>query len=278
MIYLFSFFVSFSAWAADSTDQNLSSDNTEIAKICEQNLNSYKSYVGVSKLSVVCKQVRQAKKCQSVTGAPIYHYDKKGQNEKAKNILVISLIHGDESHAGAVGRYWMERIHDIEVRNNWRIIPVANPDGVVKKTRSNANGVDLNRNFPTQDWDKEATKYWKEKAQGSLRKFPGEKAASEPEVNCLIEHIKDFKPEFVISVHTPLNVLDFDGPKVKSPNYDYLPWKRLGNFPGSLGRYMWVEQNTPVLTVELKNILPVQKALFDQLQDVIGELVQKEIK
>ena len=278
MIYLFSFFVSFSAWAADSTDQNLSSDNTEIAKICEQNLNSYKSYVGVSKLSVVCKQVRQAKKCQSVTGAPIYHYDKKGQNEKAKNILVISLIHGDESHAGAVGRYWMERIHDIEVRNNWRIIPVANPDGVVKKTRSNANGVDLNRNFPTQDWDKEATKYWKEKAQGSLRKFPGEKSASEPEVNCLIEHIKDFKPEFVISVHTPLNVLDFDGPKVKSPNYDYLPWKRLGNFPGSLGRYMWVEQNTPVLTVELKNILPVQKALFDQLQDVIGELVQKEIK
>ena len=278
LIYLFSFFVSFSAWAADSTDQNLSSDNTEIAKICEQNLNSYKSYVGVSKLSVVCKQVRQAKKCQSVTGAPIYHYDKKGQNEKAKNILVISLIHGDESHAGAVGRYWMERIHDIEVRNNWRIIPVANPDGVVKKTRSNANGVDLNRNFPTQDWDKEATKYWKEKAQGSLRKFPGEKSASEPEVNCLIEHIKDFKPEFVISVHTPLNVLDFDGPKVKSPNYDYLPWKRLGNFPGSLGRYMWVEQNTPVLTVELKNILPVQKALFDQLQDVIGELVQKEIK
>ena len=278
MIYLFSFFVSFSAWAADSTDQNLSSDNTEIAKICEQNLNSYKSYVGVSKLSVVCKQVRQAKKCQSVAGVPIYHYDKKGQNEKAKNILVISLIHGDESHAGAVGRYWMERIHDIEVRNNWRIIPVANPDGVVKKTRSNANGVDLNRNFPTQDWDKEATKYWKEKAQGSLRKFPGEKSASEPEVNCLIEHIKDFKPEFVISVHTPLNVLDFDGPKVKSPNYDYLPWKRLGNFPGSLGRYMWVEQNTPVLTVELKNILPVQKALFDQLQDVIGELVQKEIK
>ncbi len=278
MISLFSFLVSHLVCAADSADQNLSNDSSDLSKICEQNLNSYKSYLTVSKLSEVCKQVKQTKKCQSVTGSPIYHYDKKGQNDKSKNILVISLIHGDETHAGAVGRYWMERIHDIEVRNNWRIIPVANPDGVNKKTRSNANGVDLNRNFPTRDWDKEATKYWKEKSQGSLRKFPGEKSASEPEVNCLMEHIKDYKPEFVISVHTPLNVLDFDGPHVKSPKYDYLPWKRLGNFPGSLGRYLWVEQNTPVLTVELKNILPAQKALFDQLQDVIGELVQKEIK
>lgn len=278
LISLFSVLVGFSAYAADSADQNLSSADAELTKICEQNLNSYKSYLGVSKLPAVCKQVKKREKCQSVTGSPIYHYDKKGQNEKAKNILVISLIHGDETHAGAVGRYWMERIHDIDVRNNWRIIPVANPDGVKQKTRSNANGVDLNRNFPTQDWDKEATKYWKEKAQGSLRKFPGEKAGSEPEINCLLEHFKDYKPEFVISVHTPLNVLDFDGPHVKAPQYTYLPWKRLGNFPGSLGRFLWVEQNTPVLTVELKNILPAQKALFDQLQDVIGELVQKEIK
>lgn len=278
MISILGVLLSFSVHAADTADQNLSSDNNNLAKICEQSLNSYKGYLAVSKLADVCKEVRQTKKCQSVAGNPIYHYDKKGQNEKSKNILVISLIHGDETHAGAVGRYWMERIHDIEVRNNWRIIPVANPDGVSKKTRSNANGVDLNRNFPTQDWDKEATKYWKEKSQGSLRKFPGDKAASEPEVNCLLEHIKEYKPEFVISVHTPLNVLDFDGPHVKEPKYTYLPWKRLGNFPGSLGRYLWVEQNTPVLTVELKNILPVQKALFDQLQDVIGELVQKEIK
>jgi protein MpaA len=79
-------------------------------------------------------------------------------------------------------------------------------------------------------------------------------------------------------VHTPLKVLDFDGPKVNFPKYDYLPWKSLGHFPGSLGRYMWFERQTPVLTTELKEDLPASLAPLEKLQDVIGTLVKLELK
>lgn len=245
---------------------------------CVESLNSYKGYKKNSNLLRACENVLQMKGCTSVSGKPIFHLDQKGRKATAKNILVISLIHGDEIGAGALGRYWFERVQEIDPRNNWRIIPLANPDGAVKKTRTNAAGVDLNRNFPTKDWEAEALNYWKKESKSSARKFPGEKSASEPEVNCLMNQIQDFKPEFVISIHTPLNVLDFDGPKVKAPAYSYLPWKRLGNFPGSLGRYLWVEQSVPVLTTELKDKLPSEGNVFDQLQDVIGQLVQTDLK
>ena len=97
-------------------------------------------------------------------------------------------------------------------------------------------------------------------------------------MNCALKHIHDFNPEFVVSIHTPLHVLDFDGPKVTPPIYSYLPWKRLGNFPGSLGRFLWVEKNIPVLTTELKQNLPPNSTPFELLQDVIGQLVQKDLK
>ncbi|MFN3454108.1 MAG: M14 family zinc carboxypeptidase [Pseudobdellovibrio sp.] len=251
---------------------------TSLSDFCVNSLKAYKSYKKEDDLVKACMQVVQMQGCSSVQGKPIYHVEKKGKTEKAKNILVISLIHGDEIGAGSLGRYWMERINEIDPRNTWRIIPVANPDGAEKKTRTNSDGVDLNRNFPTKDWQSDAAQFWKNKSKGAERKFPGDKAASEPEVNCLINHINDFKPDFVVSIHTPLNVLDFDGPKVKAPHYSYLPWRRLGNFPGSLGRYLWVEQNIPVLTTELKYDLPKTEGVFEQLQDVIGYLVQTDIK
>lgn len=50
------------------------------------------------------------------------------------------------------------------------------------------------------------------------------------------------------------------------PRYKDLPWRALGNFPGSLGRYMWRDYQIPVLTVELGT------SMVDsgQLQDVVG--------
>ena len=93
-----------------------------------------------------------------------------------------------------------------------------------------------------------------------------------------LKQIDTFKPDFVVSIHTPLNVLDYDGPKVNPPSYDYLPWKSLGHFPGSLGRYLWFERRTPVLTTELKPSLPKNERPFEKLQDVIGTLMQMEQK
>lgn len=254
-------------------------DSLSLKQKCISSLQNYKSYFKEEALEQVCAQAEQQSDCSSAEGEPIFHIDYKSKQAQAKKILVISLIHGDETEAGVLGRFWLERLSKLDARNSWRVIPVANPDGVKKKTRANANGVDLNRNFPTVDWSSDAIKYWEKGAQKSPRKFPGYSPASEKEVRCLINHIEDYTPQFVISIHTPLKVLDFDGPKVsKKIKYNYLPWKSLGNFPGSLGRYLWVERQTPVLTAELKQNLPPEQTPFEQLQDMLGTLVQSDFK
>lgn len=247
-----------------------------IADLCEKTLQQFEGKFDSKLLKSACSKVKVLDDCKSVHGTPIYHYDKEGDSKKASKILVFSLIHGDEVPAGSVGRFWMERLEKITPRNNWRVVPVLNPDGFEAKTRTNGNKIDINRNFPTADWTEKAQYYWKKDMKSNPRRFPGDIAASEPETRCALAHISDFKPDFVVSVHTPLKVLDYDGPKVAPPKYDYLPWKSLGHYPGSLGRYMWFERKIPVLTMELKEDLPNSNDPFLKLQDIIGYLVGLE--
>ena len=254
-------------------------DSISLKQSCLNYLNAYPSYFKEEVLDQVCEKVQQSDGCKSKNGEPIFHADYPSKMKDSKKILVISLIHGDEAQAGDLARFWLERLAKVDARNSWRIIPVVNPDGVNNKTRMNANGIDLNRNFPTVDWTAESIKFWEKDAKKSPRKFPGYAAASEVETQCIMRHLEEYKPDFVISIHTPLRVLDFDGPKLaKKIRYDYLPWKSLGNFPGSLGRYLWVERQTPVLTTELKNSLPSSQTPFEQLQDIVGTLVKTDLK
>lgn len=255
------------------------SENLILKQACMRYLRNYKSYFKEENLDQVCARVIQREGCQSSNGEPIFHSDYNSKAATPKKILVLSLIHGDEKQAGELGRFWLERLEKIEARNSWRIIPIANPDGVNNNTRTNANGVDLNRNFPTGDWNSDAVKYWEKYAKKSPRRFPGKGPGSELETQCYLGHIDEYKPDFVISIHTPLDVLDFDGPKLKTvPKFQYLPWKSLGNFPGSLGRYLWVERSTAVLTTELKNSLPKTATPFEELQDLVGTLVKSDLK
>ncbi|PWU14303.1 MAG: DUF2817 domain-containing protein [Bdellovibrio sp.] len=245
----------------------------------ESCLSRMKEFPGVSDqtaLRAACGKVKVIEGCQSVKGVPIFHYDRDGKDKKKQKILVFSLIHGDEVPAGAVARIWMERLETIEPRNQWRVVPILNPDGYQLKTRTNADEVDINRNFPTKDWEAKAKEYWQKTTHSNHRRFPGDRANSEPETQCALKQIEDFKPDFVVSIHTPLKVLDFDGPKLAPPKFEYLPWKTLGHYPGSLGRYMWYERKVPVLTMELKEDLPKSEKPFVELQDIIGLLVGLE--
>ena len=51
------------------------------------------------------------------------------------------------------------------------VIAVANPDGLQKQTRTNANGVDINRNFPASNWQSSLrkTQYYNGPAPASER-------------------------------------------------------------------------------------------------------------
>lgn len=246
-----------------------------IADECFTALKALPGKTKVEELRAACAKVKVLAGCESEKGVKIFHFDVPPRaTEKApKKILVFSLIHGDEFPSGSVARSWMERLTKVEPRNEWRIVPVLNPDGVKNKTRYNANGVDVNRNFPTENWEKEAFEYWEKKMKKDKRRFPGNKPNSEKETHCAIAHIDDFKPDLILSVHTPYNVLDFDGPKVPPPKFPKIPWRNLGNYPGSLGRYMWVDRSKPTLTIELGSKNVVEKLdQFDRLQDISGDL------
>lgn len=219
-----------------------------------------------------CEKMKTQQDCRSEQGRPIYYYDKVVPDEKRK-ILAMSLIHGDEKPSSTVTQSWINRLGKIDPRNTWRVIPVVNPDGLRLKTRTNAKGVDLNRNFPTKSWEETALEGWKTKTKSDPRRYPGPQPASEKETQCLLKHFEEFKPDFIISIHTPYGVLDFDGPRVAAPKNSPLPWSPLGNFPGSLGRFMWKDNNIPVLTIELKGNVGLKRLEeMDRLQDISGKI------
>lgn len=246
----------------------------DLVQACIEQMKSIPGKVDEADLISTCAKAKQLEGCQSANGTAIFHFERQGTSPKPKKIFAKSLIHGDEVTAGVVGRAWAMRLEKIEPRNSWRVIVIANPDGWKLRTRTNSRGVDLNRNFPTKDWEKDALAYWKKRMKSDPRRYPGSKAESEVETQCLMKHIGEFNPDLIISVHTPLGVLDLDGPKMKNPPaFKPLPWLSLGNFPGSLGRYMWVDRKIPVLTIELKGNEDLRRLEeFDRLQDISGTI------
>ena len=273
--------LSLGSFAQEVAPSPIGTPTQDLKKICEARLSKVPGASQLKQIESICSEVAQMPSCASVKGEPIFHWQKEGdpKEKSSQRILVLSLIHGDEPESASVSAAWMERLMSIQPRNTWRVIPVMNPDSWDLKTRTNANGVDVNRNFPSKDWDELAIKFWKEKHGSNHRRNPGTVAGGEPETKCAVQHIDDFKPDFIISIHTPLGVLDFDGPKVPAPKFGPLPWVALGNYPGSLGRYMWKDRNVPVLTVELKNDTSTTKSLeqFDKLQDITGTVaIQSE--
>ncbi|NQZ02597.1 MAG: succinylglutamate desuccinylase/aspartoacylase family protein [Bdellovibrionales bacterium] len=245
----------------------------ELKEACLEKMASFPGKYDKALLADVCSDLQILPSCVSRNGQPIYHYNRPSRRKDgAERILTFAVTHGDEIASGAVARSWANRLSRISPRNEWRIVPVLNPDGYDKKTRTNAAGVDVNRNYPSKDWDEFALKWWKEKKKEDPRRYPGPKAASEPETICSMDHIEEFKPDMIISIHTPLGLLDFDGPKVNFPQFSKLPWISLGTYPGSLGRYMWHDNKVPVLTIELKSNVDQALEKFDKLQDISGQV------
>ncbi|MGZ8197923.1 MAG: M14 family zinc carboxypeptidase [Burkholderiales bacterium] len=200
---------------------------------------------------------------RSVNGRHIMlHEFTPGQRAIAR-VLVIGGIHGDELTSVSIVFRWLEllkRPAGDAARYRWRVIPVLNPDGLLAKppTRVNARGVDLNRNFPSDDWSSEARRYWSVSTRRDPRRFPGTAAASEPESSWLHNEIKAFKPDVIISVHAPYAVLDFDGPPSGMPppsRFGRLHLHRLGVYPGSLGNFGGLKEGIPVVTLELPHAL-----------------------
>jgi hypothetical protein len=197
---------------------------------------------------------------RSVKGAPLWRSDVPDAKAKLR-VLVMGAIHGDELSSASVAMHWLHlaRSEPMQLAQpvHWRFVPLLNPDGMLVRPprRTNANGVDLNRNFPTPNWDKEAGVYWDKRTRRDPRRWPGRKPLSEPETRFVFEQMQSFRPHLIVSIHAPYGVLDFDGPTAPPSKLGRLYLDQVGIFPGSLGNYGGVHKGIPVVTIELPNAL-----------------------
>ena len=165
-----------------------------------------------------------------------------------KLTLVIGGMHGDEP-AGFISALKFAQFLKKNpglIRNRVIIVPCINPDGLLKGTRVNARGIDINRNFPGPTW-----------SRGYIKSYhnPGLHPASEPETIALIKLIEKYKPNMIIQMHQPFNAIY---PSSNAPAEMMNKMSELSGLeviddigyptPGSLGNYR-VAQNYEIIGI-----------------------------
>ncbi len=219
----------------------------------------------------------------SVLGRPLFWTvfgDEDNKNIDTNTTMILCTVHGDEI---TPVKFCFDLIEELksnpQVYKDKLVVvaPIVCPDCFFKSkpTRTNARGVDLNRNFPTKDWQANAIKYWKQRHASDKRRFPGKSSLSEPGTLFQVNLILRYKPSKIVSVHSPLTMLDYDGPSIAKRTHKeklteqgenakklLLEMSKLAKdykvsdypfFPGSLGNWAGNEKKIPTYTLELPN-------------------------
>lgn len=111
-----------------------------------------------------------------------------------RTVVLMATMHGNERRVHII----LDNLRDgpkIKGVNLW-VIPIVNPDGYAHNTRTNAHGVDLNRNFP-RNWVHTTGHY-----------ASGPRPASEPETRAIMAFLKSVHPWRFLSFHQPLHAVD----------------------------------------------------------------------
>ncbi|MGK2896303.1 MAG: DUF2817 domain-containing protein [Candidatus Saccharimonadales bacterium] len=142
--------------------------------------------------------------CHTVS---IYGYSRRGRplyayyfGNGSTTTLYVGAIHGSEPSSKYILEDW---VNELEA-NSWRIptgnsvvvVPSINPDGVAAGTRNNANNVNLNRNFPTSDWQRDI-----DDTNGFVKDGGGTEPLSEPESRALASLSQALRPRLTLSYH-----------------------------------------------------------------------------
>ena len=191
----------------------------------------------------------------SVLGVPITMHV---FGEQGRTALIFGAIHGDEPNSGHLARQLLDHlVQHPEAYSGCRVavIPVANPDGLVRSRRLNEHRIDLNRNFPASNW--------KVGEPGSY--FGGQVAASEPETQAIIKAVELVQPDRIVSIHAITRGREcnnYDGPgaelaEVMKAKNGYRVAKSIGYpTPGSFGSWAGIDRQIATITLELPVDLP----------------------
>jgi N-acetylmuramoyl-L-alanine amidase/Zinc carboxypeptidase len=138
-------------------------------------------------------------------------------------LLVVGAVHGNEPAGKAVVAR-LRRARPPRGTALW-LVDDANPDGAHSGTRQNANGVDLNRNFP-YDWAP---------LDGVYESGPG--PLSEPESQALAAFVERVRPRVTLWYHQALRmIVKSDGDPALERRYSTrsgLPRRRLPRYHGT---------------------------------------------
>ena len=177
---------------------------------------------GVSPRTGVRRTIRLG---TSVRGRPVTAIEI-GDPGSRFTVLVVGCIHGDE-RAGIAITNALARGPAPAHADLW-IIPVLDPDGAAARTRGNARGVDLNRNFPDR---------WQPIGHPGTTYFAGAGPLSEPESRLAAALIRRIRPSVGIWFHQHMAVVDdSEGPKDVEQRFARqvgLPERPLTDYPGS---------------------------------------------
>lgn len=191
-------------------------------------------------------------------------------------LLIFAGIHGEEPET----TYALSRaLRQLAARPEHAAVVLAvNPDGLTRGTRGNAHGVDLNRNFPSRDWQPRAVTHRSTLEDPSdVLLSPGSHAGSEPETQALLALIAELRPEAVIALHAPLACIDDAN---GSPLGQWLaqrtgmPFVRDVGYPtpGSFGSW-GMDHGVPVITYEFP--LAATEVLMRDHVPVLVELLTR---
>jgi protein MpaA len=186
--------------------------------------------------------------------------------------LVFAAIHGDEPAAAFVGRKLLEHLRqhpEAAAGRTVALLPLANPDGAAAGTRTNANGVDCNRNFPASNW---------KRRPGFLRSNPGARPATEPETLAVMKAVETLRPARVVSIHSGLRCNNYDGPAqdlaaLFARHNGYPVQSSVGYpTPGSFGSWAGGDLGVPVVTLELPRGNDGERAWAENREGLLGFL------
>lgn len=186
---------------------------------------------------------------RSVLGLPLEVWRPTGRCE----LLLFAGIHGEEPETTYALSRALRQLVDQPAHA--AVVLAANPDGLIRGTRANARGVDLNRNFPASNWRPDpVTSRSTIEDPSDVLLSPGAHAGSEPETQALIALIAELRPDAVIALHAPLDCIDDANASplgARLAQRTGMPLVRDVGYPtpGSFGSW-GAEHGVPVITYE----------------------------
>lgn len=195
--------------------------------------------------------IKQEKEILSFENNKIQLFKAENSSDSKATVLLIGVFHGDEQEGEYFINHLMQDVRKTpELIGNNRVLflPCLNPDGKQKNTRGNANGVDLNRNFPTNN---------RVESEKKDEFYQGKEPASEIETRFIIDILENYQPNRILTIHSPFKVVNYDGPAdemaEKMSKFNGYPVQVDIGYPtpGSFGTYAGKERNIPTITLEL---------------------------